>query len=545
MTPHVRSQFLPPLPGSVLAKLLLMALELFIAVRWFTTPPAFMAPELTWSTVLENRQPLFGSVLIGLIFGLLALGPRRADHWRDWQALTGLARGPLPWMLQIAACLACYALVWPLYVHPMSVGPWAWPLLAGWAVALALCALASLWLLAPVSFWVGVARQERRVLVLSMIATVAGGALIALMFQAWTAVPLLVRMTLNSSGWLLQQVYPDAIVDTEGAIITVQHFSVLISDACSGYLGMSLTLTFLACYCYLFRDELKPWLMALLLPFGVAISLALNAVRIALLVMLGVEVSPELAIAGFHTHAGSIAMVVTWLLVVGLVHRFAIAPASAHGERLGWTLDYESALLVPLMVLLAATLLTGAFSGHFVWLYPIRVLLAALALAWCWKALELDLQWKVPLPIAAGALAYGLWILMIPADAAASAQFAASLDAAPPLAAAGWLLFRVLGAVVTVPIAEELAFRGYLLTVLSRRPLRADVPPAFDWIGFAGSSLLFGALHGQWLAGTVAGMIYALVRYRSGRLWDAVIAHATTNLLLAVHVALTGQWSYW
>ena len=29
--------------------------------------------------------------------------------------------------------------------------------------------------------------------------------------------------------------------------------------------------------------------------------------------------------------------------------------------------------------------------------------------------------------------------------------------------AAAWLLVRVLGSVVTVPIAEELAFRGYLL----------------------------------------------------------------------------------
>lgn len=545
MTAHVRSDSKRPLPKAALLKLALMALQLFVAVRFFTTPPAFIEPALTWTTVLESRQLLFGSALIGVIFALVQMGSRRSEYWQDWLALGDLARGPWPWLLQIATCCTCYALVWPLYVHPLAVGSWGWPLLTAWGLAVPACALASLWLLAPLSFWRRLLMRERRVAALSAAATLAGGALIALMFQAWTAVPLLVRITLSSSVWLLRQYYPEAQVDVASAVVTVEGFAVQISDACSGYLGMSLTLTFLACYCYLFRHELKPWVVALLLPLGVAISLALNAVRIALLVMLGVEVSPELAVAGFHTHAGSIAMVVTWLLVVGLVHRFAIAPSTAAGERLGWTLDYESALLVPLMVLITATLLTGALSGHFVWLYPLRVVLTALALAWCWNVLRLDIRWTDPLPVLAGLAGYGIWIVMIPADADASARFGDVLASVSPLAAAGWLLFRVLGAVVTVPIAEELAFRGYVLTVLSRRPPRVNATPSFDWIGFIGSSLLFGALHGQWLAGTVAGMIYAGVRYRRGRLWDAVIAHGTTNLMLAIHVALTGHWSYW
>ena len=36
-------------------------------------------------------------------------------------------------------------------------------------------------------------------------------------------------------------------------------------------------------------------------------------------------------------------------------------------------------------------------------------------------------------------------------------------------------------------------------------------------------------MHGRWLAGTIAGMCYALVMYRRGELGDAISAHAITN----------------
>jgi membrane protease YdiL (CAAX protease family) len=57
------------------------------------------------------------------------------------------------------------------------------------------------------------------------------------------------------------------------------------------------------------------------------------------------------------------------------------------------------------------------------------------------------------------------------------------------------------------------------------------------------SSASFGLLHGQWLAGTVAGAGYAVAFYRSGKLGDAVIAHVTTNGLIALIVLVSGTWS--
>jgi CAAX prenyl protease-like protein len=104
--------------------------------------------------------------------------------------------------------------------------------------------------------------------------------------------------------------------------------------------------------------------------------------------------------------------------------------------------------------------------------------------------------------------------------------------AASGWALAAWAVVRLVGFVVITPLAEELAFRGYLL----RRLIAADFDRVsfrrFTWTSFLISSVLFGAVHGQWIAGTIAGMAYALVSYATGRLWPAVLAHACTNALL-------------
>jgi CAAX prenyl protease-like protein len=104
---------------------------------------------------------------------------------------------------------------------------------------------------------------------------------------------------------------------------------------------------------------------------------------------------------------------------------------------------------------------------------------------------------------------------------------------------------RVIGAVVTVPIAEELAFRGYLMRRLIAAEFEAVPLRQFSWLGFCGSSLVFGAMHQRLLAGTLAGGVYALVLLRRGELSDDIVAHATTNALLAEYVLTTGSWSLW
>jgi len=111
--------------------------------------------------------------------------------------------------------------------------------------------------------------------------------------------------------------------------------------------------------------------------------------------------------------------------------------------------------------------------------------------------------------------------------------------------AAFWLIARVLGSVVVVAVAEELAFRGYLLCGLIVDDFTAVSPKQFTAMSFLISSVAFGALHGRWLAGILAGMIYAAAQYRRGQISDAIVAHAVTNGLLAAYVVIFGHWAFW
>ena len=47
------------------------------------------------------------------------------------------------------------------------------------------------------------------------------------------------------------------------------------------------------------------------------------------------------------------------------------------------------------------------------------------------------------------------------------------------------------------------------------------------------------------LAATIAGLAYALLDMRTGKLWACVTAHAVTNGALGIWVALTRQWQFW
>jgi CAAX prenyl protease-like protein len=183
------------------------------------------------------------------------------------------------------------------------------------------------------------------------------------------------------------------------------------------------------------------------------------------------------------------------------------------------------------------------------WFYPVRVLGKAAAICFFWRSrltrLHLAGIWSGS-AIGIGAAVFVVWMGLerILGDTDTSSVIPGSLAEMPLGLAAAWLIFRVLGSIITVPVAEELAFRGYVV----RRLISPDfdkAPLRFTWLSFLLSSVLFGALHGRWLAGTVAGMFYAWAMYRRGRVGDAIIAHATTNALIAADVLILGNWNLW
>jgi len=209
--------------------------------------------------------------------------------------------------------------------------------------------------------------------------------------------------------------------------------------------------------------------------------------------------------------------------------------------------DRTTAYLAPFLAIVGTAMVTGAVSAGFEWLYPLRVVTAG-AVLWIFRKSYDDLKWKWSWQaIGIGLVTFLIWLALLTTGTIDDkAGWPSALHSVSLYSAAAWLMIRVIGYVVMVPLAEELAFRGFL----TRRLMRAnfnDVPVgSFSWTSFLISSLLFGALHGGlWVAGTVAGMLFALALYRKQSLGDAVQAHATTNALLAVYAFATGHWAAW
>jgi CAAX prenyl protease-like protein len=109
-----------------------------------------------------------------------------------------------------------------------------------------------------------------------------------------------------------------------------------------------------------------------------------------------------------------------------------------------------------------------------------------------------------------------------------------------------WLGFRVFGGVLIAPFAEELAFRGFLMRRVQGSEFASIDPRRCGWQAIAISSLAFGLMHNsRFVEGAAAGALYGYIYSKTGKLGDAFLAHALTNLLLVAVVAGTGDWRFW
>ncbi|MSN27241.1 MAG: CAAX prenyl protease-related protein [Geobacter sp.] len=107
------------------------------------------------------------------------------------------------------------------------------------------------------------------------------------------------------------------------------------------------------------------------------------------------------------------------------------------------------------------------------------------------------------------------------------------------------ILFRIAGAVLVVPIMEELFWRSFLIRYIIDNNFERIQIGTFTWGSFLLTVALFGAEHNFICAGMMAGVAYNLILYKTRSLAQCVLAHAVTNLVLAVYVACTGQWQFW
>ena len=112
-----------------------------------------------------------------------------------------------------------------------------------------------------------------------------------------------------------------------------------------------------------------------------------------------------------------------------------------------------------------------------------------------------------------------------------------------------WLFFiiRLVGAVLVVPVMEELFWRDYAWrSVIAPNDFKLARVGEWDLRAFLIVPAIFALVHGNWWLTSIvwALMVGGLLVYTKS-LGACIIAHATTNLLLGLWVLYSKQWSFW
>jgi len=187
-------------------------------------------------------------------------------------------------------------------------------------------------------------------------------------------------------------------------------------------------------------------------------------------------------------------------------------------------------------------------------LYLLKTLLAALFLFLCWHHYT-PIRWtRLTLGAAVGIAGTVIWILVVYGSQMAGISskphpadfYNPDLMLHETWQRWGYLVIRVAGPSLVVPLMEELFFRDFLMRALIRGARFQDVAVGtFTWFSFIGVSLLFGLNHGaQWPAGIAYGLLMGFLLIRTKSLGACIVAHGVTNFTLYLYVIYAGDWQF-
>ncbi len=184
--------------------------------------------------------------------------------------------------------------------------------------------------------------------------------------------------------------------------------------------------------------------------------------------------------------------------------------------------------------------------------YAVRVAIVA-ALAWWYRETWKDLR---PLPslanlvlaIITGGLVILLWIGLdghYPSLPFLSQR--AAFDPSRLTVSSRWwfIMVRMLGLVVLVPLIEELFWRSFLIRWLIDQNFRRVPIGRVTPVTAVVSAALFATAHPEWLPALLTGLLWAWLLWQTKSLSACVASHVVANLALGIYVIVTGEWKYW
>ncbi len=220
-----------------------------------------------------------------------------------------------------------------------------------------------------------------------------------------------------------------------------------------------------------------------------------------------------------------------------------------------WLRD-DVAYVLPMAVFLAFTWVGGNWKSLYPHSYVAKAIITAavLVIGWpCYTKVSWRYWW---LGVIVGIIGIFQWVGMQLWLQNHFVFFKPSEDVFNPFAAGvfpsttvawSFVAVRIAGAVLVVPVMEELFWRDFLWRqIIAPNDFKLAEVGEFDWSAFLVVPVVFALVHGNWWATSIvwALMIGGLLVYTKS-LGACIIAHATTNLLLALYVLKYKDWAFW
>lgn len=185
------------------------------------------------------------------------------------------------------------------------------------------------------------------------------------------------------------------------------------------------------------------------------------------------------------------------------------------------------------------------------WLYPVRVGLVALALAFFWRHYD-ELHGKFSMPggfwalgTMTGLVVFVLWVNLTSPWMLMGGQGKGFDPRDGDHVNVVLAVCRIAGAALVVPVMEELFWRSFVMRWIDNPKFREILPTAISLKALLLSSVVFGLEHNEWFAGILAGLAYGWLYRVTGNLWVPIVSHALTNGLLGMWVLYTASWQFW
>jgi hypothetical protein len=214
----------------------------------------------------------------------------------------------------------------------------------------------------------------------------------------------------------------------------------------------------------------------------------------------------------------------------------------------------DVAYILPMAIFLAFTWVGGTWPSIYPITYVAKTIVVAAAMVMLWRQFT-PISWRYWwLGVIVGVVGIFQWVglqlwlqnnfeLFAPPEEV----FDPTKTFASPAMLWGFVGVRIIGAVLVVPLMEELFWRDYLWRqILAPNDFKLAQVGEWGWGPLLGVSLMFAVVHGNWwLTSIVWALMIGLLLVYTKSLGACIIAHAVTNLLLAIYVLRFRDWAFW